>query len=93
MINKEFQKELEVLINKHNLEEIADMPDYLLADAICRIIEAIGPRIKAQFDKHRCDGVMMRLEREERRLKFKERELAHEKERFEYEQLVIVNTI
>ncbi len=35
----------------------ADVPDYILADMICRMIEAMGPSIKKTLDWHACDSV------------------------------------
>jgi hypothetical protein len=49
---KEFQKELEELINRHSIQNRVDMPDFVLADMICRIIVAIGPCIKDTLDWH-----------------------------------------
>ena len=47
---KEFEKELTNLINKHSIENIANMPDFLLSKMICEIIEVIGPNIKKSFN-------------------------------------------
>ncbi len=49
----DFRHELKALINKHNIEEIVNIPDYILADMICRIIESAGPYIKRAIDWHR----------------------------------------
>ena len=54
---KNFEKELTSLINRHSIENVADMPDYLLAEMICRTIEAIGPSVKNTLDWHGCDSV------------------------------------
>ena len=54
---KNFEKELTSLINRHSIENVADMPDYLLAEMICRTIEAIGPRVKITLDWHGCVSV------------------------------------
>ena len=54
---EEFEKELEQLINKHCIENKVDMPDYILAGMICRMIEAMGPSIKRTLDWHGCDSV------------------------------------
>ena len=54
---KEFQSELAALINKHSIENKVDMPDFLLADLLCRVIEAIGEPVKAALDWHGCDSV------------------------------------
>jgi hypothetical protein len=55
-----FEAELTVLINKHSIENRVDMPDYLLAKTLCRIIEAIGPCVKENLDWHGCDSVCHR---------------------------------
>lgn len=52
-----FEKELEELINKHSIENTVDMPDFVLAGMVCRMIEAMGPSIKKNLDWHGCDSV------------------------------------
>ena len=52
-----FEKQLAQLINQHSIENVADIPDFLLAGMICRIIEAMGPSIKKTLDWHGCDSV------------------------------------
>ena len=52
-----FEKELTELLNKHSIENVADMPDFLLARMICRMIEAMGQIIKKTLDWHGCDSV------------------------------------
>jgi hypothetical protein len=52
-----FENELTNLINQHCIENVADMPDFLLARMICRMIEAMGPSIKQALDWHGCDSV------------------------------------
>jgi len=52
-----FKKELEELINKHSIENKVDMPDFMLSNMICRMIEATGPSIKEVLDWHGCDSV------------------------------------
>lgn len=54
---EKFVKELEGLINKHSIENVADVPDFILARMICRMIEAMGPSIKKTFDWHGCNSV------------------------------------
>ncbi len=54
---KDFEEELTALINKHSIENVADVPDFILADMICRMIEAIGPNIKRTLDWHGCNSV------------------------------------
>jgi hypothetical protein len=36
---------------------VVDMPDFILAGMICRMIEAMGPSIKKTLDWHGCDSV------------------------------------
>jgi hypothetical protein len=62
----QFEVELKELINKHSIENTADMPEFLLADMICRFIEAVGPSIKDTLDWHGCDSVCRRSGRNER---------------------------
>lgn len=54
---EEFKKELEILINKHCIENKCDMPDFILAEMICNIIEGIGPLFKKSLDWHGCDSI------------------------------------
>jgi hypothetical protein len=54
---KAFLNDLTVLINTHSIENMLDMPDYILAAMICRMLEAIGPCIKKTLDWHGCDSV------------------------------------
>ena len=54
---KEFQSELASLIGKHSIENKVDMPDFLLAALLCRVIEAIGKPVKETLDWHGCDSV------------------------------------
>ncbi len=53
----DFKTELTSLINKHSIENDVDMPDYILAEMICRFIEAVGEPIKKTLDWHGCDSV------------------------------------
>lgn len=52
-----FERDLARLINNYSVETLVDMPDYLLAAMIRRMIEAIGPRVRATLDWHECDSV------------------------------------
>lgn len=52
-----FQNELEQLINKHSIENQCDIPDFLLAETICRFIQAIGTPFKKTLDWHGCNSV------------------------------------
>lgn len=63
---EEFKKELESLINKHSIENMVDMPDFILASMICRMIEAIGPSIKRNLAWHGCDSICHPSTSEER---------------------------
>jgi len=47
-VSEEFAKELATLINRHNIENMADMPDFRLARMLCAMIESMGPTVKAQ---------------------------------------------
>lgn len=51
-----FEDELAVLINKHSIENEVDMPDFLLANMICRFITAVGKPFKETLDWHGCDS-------------------------------------
>jgi len=53
----EFKKELEELINKHSIENKADVPDFILAEMVCGFIESIGTQIKRTLDWHGVDSV------------------------------------
>ncbi len=55
-MNEEFEKELESLINKHNIETECDIPDFLLAGMICGYIDSLQ-KIKEVLDWHGCDSV------------------------------------
>jgi hypothetical protein len=48
-IMENFKKELTQLINKHSIENKIDMPDFILAEMLCRMIEAMGPSIKSNI--------------------------------------------
>ncbi len=54
---KEFQSELASLINKHSIENEVDMPDFLLAELLCRVIEAIGKPVKETLHWYGCVSV------------------------------------
>lgn len=57
MITKEFRNALQELLNRHNVENEADTPDFILADMICGLIEALGPCVKKTLDWHGCDSI------------------------------------
>ena len=54
---KEFEIELENLINKHCIENQCDMPDFILASMIVDFIKSVGPSIKHNLDWHGCDSI------------------------------------
>ncbi len=54
---RKFHADLTMLINKHNIENEVGMPDFLLADMICRVIKAVGKPIKKTLAWHGCDSV------------------------------------
>jgi len=56
-VMEQFKKELEVLINKHSIENHADMPDFMLAQMVCDFIVDVGSHIKANLDWHGCDSI------------------------------------
>lgn len=56
-IPKTFGRELTELLNKHSIENVVDMPDFLLSGMICRMIETMGPSIKKTLDWHGCGSV------------------------------------
>ena len=49
-MNKQFKEELKNLINRYNVENVCDMPDYLLAEMIVNFIEAVGEPIKKNLE-------------------------------------------
>lgn len=52
-----FKDELQKLINKHGVERLADMPDYLLAEMLCNMVCVIGGSVKRTLDWHNTDSV------------------------------------
>ena len=52
---EKFKKDLAALINQHSIQNTCDMPDYLLAEMICRFIEAVGSPIRRNLDWHGCN--------------------------------------
>ena len=61
---KKFKKELEVLINKHCIENECDVPDFILAEMVCNFIRAISNPIKNTLDWHGCDSICHPLTKE-----------------------------
>ena len=54
---KMFQRELTQLINKHSIENVGDMPDFIMAEMLVKIIFAIGTASKINLDWHGTDSV------------------------------------
>lgn len=54
---KAFEKDLAELINRHAIENVVDMPDFILAEMICSMIAAMGPSIKKTLDWYGCNSV------------------------------------
>jgi len=54
---EDFKKELTKLINKHSIENYADMPDFIMAQMVCDFIETTGASIKTTLDWHGCNSV------------------------------------
>jgi len=52
-----FKQELTTLLNRHSMENSCDMPDFLMAEMICRFIDAVGSPIKRTLDWHGVDSV------------------------------------
>jgi hypothetical protein len=50
----EFQRELETLINKHSIDNDMRMPDFLLAEMICEMLQAMSPSFRRALDWHGC---------------------------------------
>jgi len=51
-IPKSFNDELKDLINRYSVENHINMPDFILADMICRMIEVMGISIKKNLNWH-----------------------------------------
>jgi len=45
---KEFKQELEILINKHSIENESDTPDFILANYIAMCLEAYNVTLKSR---------------------------------------------
>ena len=54
---KDFEKELAELLNKHSMENICDMPDFIMSGMIVNFINAIGAPFKKTLDWHGVDSV------------------------------------
>jgi len=55
-MDEQFKKELEVLLNKHSIENKCDMPDFLLTEMVINFIQAVGEPIKKTLDWHGCNS-------------------------------------
>ena len=53
----DFKIELEQLINQHSIENYCDMPDFILAEMLCNLIQTIGESSKKNLDWHGCDSI------------------------------------
>lgn len=60
-----FRKELEELVNRHGMENVADVPDFIVAEMICRTLEAVGPSLKDALDWHGTNSTCHPRRREE----------------------------
>jgi hypothetical protein len=56
-VSPQFKERLRELINMHSVENIVDMPDFLMAEMLCGIIETIGANVKLNLDWHGCNSV------------------------------------
>lgn len=48
-----FRKDLEDLINRHSLENESNTPDFLLADYLCRCLDAFDIAVKDRTNWYR----------------------------------------
>jgi len=56
-IKEYFIKNVKFKINEHGIENPVDIPDFILADMICIMIESMELSIKQNLDWHGCDSV------------------------------------
>ena len=54
---EDFQSELAELINRYSIENLCDMPDFLLAEMLVGILKATGSASKKNLDWHGCDSI------------------------------------
>lgn len=54
---EEFKKELTSLINAHSIENKWDMPDFLMAETLCNLIDSMSKPMKNNLDWHGVDSV------------------------------------
>ena len=60
-----FKKELELLINKHSIENTLDMPDFMIAEMLCDLIIKIGKVSRKNLKWHGLDSVYVTGEEDE----------------------------
>lgn len=48
MMQTEFRKELEILINRHSMEQSSDTPDFILADYLQASLKAFDDAVNAR---------------------------------------------
>ena len=65
MASVAFQVDLQKLINKYNVENDFDMPDYLMAEMIVKFIETMGDISKRNLDWHGCNSICHLLNRKD----------------------------
>ena len=54
---KDFEKELQSLINKQCVDNEWNMPDFIMARLITEFIKSVGKPMKHNLDWHGVDGV------------------------------------
>lgn len=55
-VSPEFQKDLKDLINRHSIENLADMPDFIMARMIAGVLHSIGKAVKRNTKWHDPDN-------------------------------------
>jgi hypothetical protein len=55
--NERFKKELSELLNRYCIDNQCDIPDFILSEIICGIIDSIGIQFKKALDWHGTDSV------------------------------------
>ena len=51
---KVFERDLTELLHRHGIEDIADMPDSVMAEMLCLMIKAVQPCVKKTLKWHGC---------------------------------------
>ena len=57
MNEEEIISDFSNVINNHCLENLCDIPDFILAEMILSFIKSVGPHVKQTLDWHGCDSV------------------------------------